>query len=99
MAAAPEQGAGQLDQADIVGRLPVAAHQDGTVFVIIEDETGDVQLVLWHRAFRENRRQLGSRVILAKGTVSRWYGIVSVAVSGVQGIRHGLPCPRPTTGR
>ncbi len=63
------------------------------MFVIIEDETGDVQLVLWHRAFRENRRQLGSRVILAKGTVSRWYGTVSVAVSGVQGYAPGCHAP------
>ena len=42
-----------------------------TVFVTIEDETGDVQLILWPKVFAQRRRALGNQVILARGRVSR----------------------------
>ena len=48
--------------------------QDATVFVTIEDETGDVQLILWPKVFARCRRTLGNQVILAKRRVSRWDG-------------------------
>ena len=48
--------------------------QRGTVFVTIEDEEGDVQLIIWPPVLARCRRQLQSRVVLAKGTVSRWGG-------------------------
>ena len=55
--------------------------QDGTVFVTIEDETGDVQLILWPKVFARCRRTLGNQVILVTGRVSRWDGTTNVIVS------------------
>ena len=60
--------------------------QDGTVFVTIEDETGDVQLIIWPPVFARYRRQLQSRVVLAKGAVSRWDGAATVIVSDLRAI-------------
>ena len=48
--------------------------QHGTVFVTIEDEEGDTQLIVWPPVFERCKRQLRSQVILARGTVSRWDG-------------------------
>ena len=62
-------------------QLPRGQH--GTVFVTIEDETGDVQLILWPRVFARCHRALGNQVILARGRVSRWDGTTNVIVSGV----------------
>ena len=69
----------------LVAGWPVARQhprgQDGTVFVSIEDETGDVQLILWPKVFARCRRALGNQVILARGVVSRWDGTTNVVVS------------------
>ena len=63
------------------------------MFVTIEDETGDAQVILWPQAFRENRRQLGSQVLLVRGTVSRWDGTANVIASDVRGIHPHVPMP------
>ena len=82
----------------LVAGWPVARQhprgQDGTVFVTIEDETGDVQLILWPKMFARCRRALGNQVILAKGRVSRWDGTTNVVVSGVE--RIGAKVAMPT---
>ena len=81
----------------LVAGWPVARQhprgQDGTVFVTIEDGTGDVQLILWPRVFARCRRVLGNQVILAKGRVSRWDGTTNVIVSGMErvGARVSMP--------
>ena len=67
--------------------------RDGTVFVTIEDETGDVQLILWPRVFVRCRRVLGNQVILARGRVSRWDGTTNVVVSEVRAVLSGIPMP------
>ena len=67
--------------------------EDSTVFVTIEDETGDAQVILWPQAFRENRRQLGSQVLLVRGTVSRWDGTANVIASDVRGIHPHVSMP------
>ena len=67
--------------------------QDSTVFVTIEDETGDAQVILWPRIFRENRRQLGSQVLLVRGTVSRWDGTANVVASDVRSIHPHVLMP------
>ena len=81
----------------LVAGWPVARQhprgQDGTVFVTIEDETGDVQLILWPRVIARFRRALGNRVILARGRVSRWDGTTNVIVSEVQVVRSAIPMP------
>ena len=82
----------------LVAGWPVARQhprgQDGTVFVTIEDETGDVQLILWPKVFARFRRALGNQVILARGKVSRWDGTTNVVVSEME--RIGAKVAMPT---
>ena len=81
----------------LVAGWPIARQhprgEDSTVFVTIEDETGDAQVILWPQVFRENRRQLGSQVLLVRGTVSRWDGTANVIASNVRGIHPRVPMP------
>ena len=63
------------------------------MFVTIEDETGDVQLILWPKVFARCRRVLGNQVILARGRVSRWDGTTSVVVSEVKAINTQIKLP------
>ena len=94
--AAAVEGPGDGERVLVAG-WPVARQhprgQDGTVFVTIEDETGDVQIILWPRVFAQCRRVLGNQVILAKGRVSRWDGTTNVIVSGMErvGARVSMP--------
>ena len=94
--AAAVQRAGEGEEVMVAG-WPIARQhpkgQDGTVFVTIEDETGDVQVILWPRVFRESRRQLGSRVLLVRGAVSRWDGTANVVASEVRGIHPRVSMP------
>ena len=68
----------QDDEAVRVAGWPVARQhphgRDGTVFVTIEDETGDVQVIVWRDLFARRRRELGSQVVEVTGRVSRWDG-------------------------
>ena len=81
----------------LVAGWPIARQhpkgQEGTVFVTIEDEEGDVQLILWPTVFARRRRQLQSRIILARGVVSRWDGTTSVVVSDLQAIDPQVSMP------
>ena len=63
------------------------------MFVTIEDEEGDVQLILWPTVFARRRRQLQSRIILARGVVSRWDGTTSLVVSDLQAIDPQVSMP------
>ncbi len=58
----------------------------GTVFVTIEDETADVQLIIWPDVFARYKKQLRSQVILARGVISRWDGTTSVIVSSLESV-------------
>ena len=81
----------------LVAGWPVARQhprgQDGTVFVTIEDETGDVQIILWPRVFAHYRRALGSQALLIRGVVSRWDGTTNVVVCHVERIDTRVPMP------
>ena len=61
LAAAEVEKLGDGDEVTVAG-WPVARQhprgQDGTIFVTIEDETGDVQIILWPRVFARCRRDL-----------------------------------------
>ena len=85
------------DEVTVAG-WPVARQHpkgwDGTVFVTIEDETGDVQIILWTRVFERCRRKLGSQVIEVSGVVSRWDDTTNVIVSDVRAVRSGVHMPR-----
>ena len=91
------EGLGDGDKVLVAG-WPVARQhprgQDGTVFVTIEDETGDVQLILWPKVIARCRRALGNQVILARGRVSRWDGTTNVVVSEME--RIGAKVAMPT---
>ena len=81
----------------MVAGWPVARQhprgKEGTVFVTIEDETGDAQLILWPKVFARCRRSLGSQVILVRGVVSRWEGTTNIVVSDVRRVDTGVPMP------
>ena len=81
----------------LVAGWPIARQhpkgQEGTVFVTIEDEEGDVQLILWPTVFARRRRQLQSRIILARGVVSRWDGTTSLVVTDLQAIDPQVSMP------
>ena len=81
----------------VVAGWPVARQhprgQEGTVFVTIEDETGDVQLILWPRVFARHRGELRSNVLLVKGVVSRWDGTTNIVVSDLRRVDTGVLMP------
>lgn len=68
--------------------------RNGTVFVTIEDEYGDVQIILWGDLFARYSRELDSQVIEVNGTVSKWDGTTNVIVSSLRAIRVGVTMPR-----
>ena len=67
--------------------------RDGTVFVTIEDETGDVQAIIWRDLFARRRRELGSQVVVVTGRVSRWDGTTNVIATDVRAVRSGVVMP------
>ena len=81
----------------LVAGWPVARQHprgmEGTVFVTIEGETGDVQLIVWSRVFARYKRELGNHVLLARGVVSRHDGTTNVTLSSVRTLDVGTRMP------
>lgn len=81
----------------LVAGWPIARQhprgKDGTVFVTIEDECGDVQLILWKDVFARSRRALRNRVIMVRGVVSRWDGTTNIIASEIRAINTDVPMP------
>ncbi len=81
----------------LVAGWPVARQhpkgRDGTIFVTIEDETGDAQVILWPHIYKQYRRELGSQVVLIAGEISRWDGTSNTIVSEVRALRSGARMP------
>ena len=67
--------------------------KSGTVFVTLEDETGDVQLIVWPHVFARYRREIGGSLILVHGAVSRHDGTTNVMVTRVERIRTRATLP------
>ena len=67
--------------------------KEGTVFVTIEDETGEVQVILWPRIHARHRKELRSQVLLIRGKVSRRDGTMTITVSHVEPVGTGVPMP------
>ena len=90
----------ELDDGDEVrvAGWPVARQhpqgRNGTVFVTIEDETGDVQVILRPHVFARRQRELRSQVIEVSGVVSRWDGTTNVTASDVRAVQSGVQMPR-----
>ena len=78
------------DEEVLVAGWPIARQHPrgigGTVFVTIEDETGDVQVIIWPDVFARYKKQLRSQVILVRGVISRWDGTTSVIVSALEAV-------------
>ena len=85
------------DEEVTVAGWPVARQhprgRDGTVFVTIEDETGDTQVIIYSDLFARRRRELSSQVIVVTGRVSRWDGTVNVIATDVRAIDSGVTMP------
>ncbi len=67
--------------------------RNGTVFVTIEDETGDVQIIVWHDLFVRRGRELGSQVVEVTGRLSRWDGTTNVIATNLRAIPTGVSMP------
>ena len=85
------------DERVTVAGWPVARQhprgRDGTVFVTIEDETGDVQVIVWRDLFAKRRRELGSLVVVVTGRVSRWDGTTNVIAADLRAVPSGVSMP------
>ena len=68
--------------------------RDGTVFVTIEDESGELQCVLWPRVFARYRHALRGPVLLVTGTVARWDGTTTLAVARVESVPTDVSMPQ-----
>ena len=85
------------DQWVTVAGWPVARQhprgRDGTVFVTIEDETGDVQVIVWRDLLARRRRELGSQVVEVTGRVSRWDGTTNVIAADLSAVPSSVSMP------
>ncbi len=67
--------------------------QDGTVFVTIEDETGDVQTIVWPKVFAKCRRALSNQLILLTGHIDRWDGTTNIVAERIEAIGADIRMP------
>ncbi|MDE2988915.1 MAG: DNA polymerase III subunit alpha [Chloroflexota bacterium] len=67
--------------------------RDGTVFITIEDETGDVQSIVWHDVFARSRRALSNQLILLGGRIDRWDGTTNIVAERIRVIEAGIRMP------
>ena len=82
----------------VVAGWPIARQHPkgraGTVFVTLEDETGDMQILLWPHVFARCRQAMRSQVVLVKGLISRWDGTTTVIASDVWAVPIQVQMPR-----
>ena len=67
----------------------------GTVFITIEDETSDVQLIIWPRVFNEFKSVIRNPLMLIKGKISQWDSSISIEVNTIEEISVDLDLPPP----
>ena len=67
--------------------------QDGTVFITVEDETADVQSIVWHDVFARSRRALSNQLILLQGRIDRWDGTTNIVAERIEVIEAGFRMP------
>ena len=63
------------------------------MFVTIEDEIGDVQVVVWRDLFAKRGREMSSEVVEVTGRVSRWDGTTNVIAADIRAFRSGVVMP------
>ena len=85
------------DETVKVAGWPVARQhpqgRNGTVFVTIEDETGDTQVIVGADVFARRHRELRSQVIAVTGRVSTWDGTVNVIATDLRAVDSGVAMP------
>ncbi len=67
--------------------------RDGTVFVTIEDETGDTQVIVYSDLFACRRRELSNQVVVITGRVSTWDGTVNVVATDLRAVSSDVVMP------
>ena len=63
------------------------------MFMTIEDETGDVQVIVGRDLFSRRRKELGSQVVEVTGRVSRWDGTTNVIATDQRAVPSGVSMP------
>ena len=64
----------------------------GTVFVTLEDETGNINVVVWARTLERYRREiLSSRLLLVKGSIDCQGSVIHVIAGQIMDYSHCLP--------
>ena len=85
------------DETVKVAGWPVARQhpqgRNGTVFVTIEDETGDTQVIVGADVFARRHRELRSQVITVTGRISTWDGTVNVIATDLRAVDSGVAMP------
>ena len=66
---------------------------DGMVFVTIEDETGDVQAIIWPQVFAQCRRALSNSLIIINGRIDRWDGTTNIIAERIEAVGTDIPLP------
>ena len=95
----PAESVEDLDDEECVtvAGWPVARQhprgRNSTVFVTIEDETGDIQVIVWRDLIARRRRELRSQVIEVTGRVSRWDGTTNIIATDLRDIRTDVAMP------
>ena len=89
----------QPDDARIrVAGWPIARQhprgKDGTVFVTIEDETGDVQAIVWSHVFAKHRNALRNQLIEIQGRIDRWDGATNIVAERIEAVGADIPLPK-----
>ena len=67
--------------------------EKGTVFVTVEDETSDIQMIVWPKVFRRFKHVLREPLLLARGNISRWDNTTNVIVSELEAINTEINLP------
>ena len=64
----------------------------GVLFLTLEDETGNMNVIVWKDKVERFRQAiLGSRLLLIKGTIEREHKVVHVVAGYIQDISEQLP--------
>lgn len=64
----------------------------GVLFITLEDETGNMNIIVWQRTVEKFRQQiLGSRLLLIKGSIEREKSVVHVVAGYIQDISEHFP--------
>jgi len=63
----------------------------GVLFITLEDETGNMNIVVWKSTLEKFRKEiLGSRLLLIKGKIEREKSVVHIVAGYIQDISHRL---------